>query len=242
MMPVYVISLPEAHERRTAMRGRLDALGIPFEFFDAVDGRGHLVAGPPGVVIDRQSELPETQFACAVSHFHLAERIGAGSSDMALVLEDDAILSPQLPEILASAASVPFDILKLEGIARSNRPFLSRGAIGQSVLRVYSYVSMGTAGYVLTRKAAKRLLASIHVIDDAIDELLSKSKLDIVEVYPYPVAQDGSPTHQSRTPERPNFSRRMRNNFSRRARIIELYGWLDYLAMERQKLFSGVDR
>lgn len=221
------------------MRERLDALGIPFEFFDAMDGRKPLGTAPGGFALDRTSMLTEIQFACAVSHLQLARQIADGTAEMVLVLEDDAVLSPQLPGLLAGAASVPFDMLKLEGIARSNRPYLSRGAIGQYAARVYSYVSISAAGYILTRRAARQLIACVKVIDDAIDELISKSKLDIVELHPFPLVQDGSPTQQSRPPQRPGFSRRMRNNFSRRARIVKLYGWRAYLAMERQKFFPS---
>jgi GR25 family glycosyltransferase involved in LPS biosynthesis len=237
MMPVYVISLPDAHERRRTMRERLDALGFSFKFFDAFDGRKPLEEKPGNFIVDRISKLPETQYAGALSHLQLARRIGEGESAMTLVFEDDAILPAGLPGLIDDAERLRFDILKLEGIARPNRPFLSRGSIGRYELRVYSHVSMGAAAYILTRGAARKLLASIPIVNDTADELISKSKLDIVELHPYPVRQDGSPTQQSRPPLRPGFSRRMRNNFSRRARIVELYGWRAYLAMERQKYF-----
>lgn len=60
--------------------------------------------------------------------------------------------------------------------------------------------------------------------------------LDIVEVCPYAIRQDGSPTQQTRSPKRPGFLRKMSNNFSRRARIVNLYGWRSMLAMEAQKM------
>ncbi len=70
-MPVSMISLPDA----------LDALDIPFEFLDAVDG--HI---PPeyGGMLDRTAlvegcPLLETEFGCAVSHinaYRMIERRG----------------------------------------------------------------------------------------------------------------------------------------------------------------------
>lgn len=240
MLPTYVISLPDAYERRATMRSRLDALGIAFEFFDAVDGRKPLGEKPYGVLLDRSSLLPETQFACALSHLQLAKRIEAGASDMALVLEDDALLSDELPTLVTGASGVPFDILKLEGQATQNRPFLSRGAIGHHALRVYNYVSWRTAGYILTRKAARHLLATILVIDDSIDHLMSKSRLDIVELYPYAIWQDVSPSQQGpQLHQRSNFLSRQLQSFRRRARIIALYGWRASLALDMQKIFHS---
>jgi len=39
MIPTYVISLESSQERRAIIRNHLDALGIPFRFFDGIDGR-----------------------------------------------------------------------------------------------------------------------------------------------------------------------------------------------------------
>ncbi len=42
MIPIFVISLPDSLERRENVSERLGALGLPFEFIDAVDGRKRL--------------------------------------------------------------------------------------------------------------------------------------------------------------------------------------------------------
>lgn len=191
MMPVYVISLSDAHARRETMRVRLNALRIPFAFFDAFDGRKPLGENP---ILDRRSMLTDIQFACALSHMELAKRVTEGDPDMALILEDDADPAPRLPEVISRADAFTFDILKLEGIARANRPFLERGHIGGRALRVYSHVSMGTAGYILRRKAARQLLQEIRVVDAPIDEMISGSRLDMGIIYftPLTMARESS--------------------------------------------------
>jgi len=73
-LPVYVISLADAEVRRANMTARLGALGIPFQFVDAIDGRrGRLPA-----VFDA-SEVDPSQSACTLSHrkvhSHIVRRV-----------------------------------------------------------------------------------------------------------------------------------------------------------------------
>ncbi len=106
MISVFVISLPDCRDRRTRISAALDGLGLPFEFFDAVDGRQGF---PP----ERESEIDRTEawrkgnfltdaeFACALSHIDVYRRIVSENIDHALVLEDDVIPQPDLVRYLA---------------------------------------------------------------------------------------------------------------------------------------------
>ena len=106
MIPVFVISLPDCHDRRAGISAALDGLGLPFQFADAVDGRRGL---PPEYEsqIDRAATrrkgriLTDAEFACALSHISVYRRIVSEGIDHALVLEDDVIPQPDLVRYLA---------------------------------------------------------------------------------------------------------------------------------------------
>src|SRR5690242_18482565 len=68
-IPTYVISLADAEARRRNMTARLMAAGVPFRFFDAVDGRAR---GLPDVIdgarVVRTLFQTEAGLACTASH------------------------------------------------------------------------------------------------------------------------------------------------------------------------------
>ena len=95
-VPVYVISLPDAEVRRRNMATRLSAAGIPFRFFDAVDGRTRQIGSQiDGAELVRDAFDTEYALACTASHRLVHRTIANGDSDLALVFEDDAALNPR---------------------------------------------------------------------------------------------------------------------------------------------------
>src|SRR6266852_623029 len=90
-IPVYVISLKDSDIRRRNMTERLGALGIPFEFVDAIDGRTQRLPDMfDGARVVREGFWGESALAGAMSHRKLHRMIVNGRAEIALVLEDDA--------------------------------------------------------------------------------------------------------------------------------------------------------
>lgn len=104
-IPVFVVSLPDCTERRDTISKSLANLGIEFEFVDAIDGR-HGLDPQYENQIDRVAAqraghiLSDSEFACALSHLTVYRRIVSENIAYALILEDDAIPSPQLVNFL----------------------------------------------------------------------------------------------------------------------------------------------
>ena len=97
--PLFVISLIDAHERRQRMAEQMARHGLSYEIIDAIDGRQGL---PPEYEhkIDRMAardymcrDMTDGEFACALSHQMIYERIVHDALPGAIVLEDDAILT-----------------------------------------------------------------------------------------------------------------------------------------------------
>ena len=97
--PILVVSLADAAERRLAMRAQLEALGLPFSFLDAVDGRRgrgprfEAVVDRPGTLANLRHPLSDVEYACALSHQLAYAAIVDNGWPGAIILEDDALLT-----------------------------------------------------------------------------------------------------------------------------------------------------
>jgi len=118
-IPVFVISLPDSLERRGKIARHFDDLRLPFEFVDAVDGRNGL-PGEFETMIDRDVAITDSgyamldvEFACALSHIKVYRTMLDRGIPFALILEDDAIPSPDLPRYLRERHYEDADITSL---------------------------------------------------------------------------------------------------------------------------------
>ena len=159
-MKVFVVNLERDRERLEDVRRQLDAAGVAFERFPAVDGaalsaeelrrvhrpflwRCHV--GAPA----RAGEI-----GCALTHHGLWRRLVEEKLPAACVLEDDIILRADLKDILS----------RLEGVLRPDEPevylltnYTAAPDDGPFAVRETDQ-NRSTEAYVLTREAAKRLL------------------------------------------------------------------------------------
>lgn len=164
----YIINLAEAHERRRRVRSHLADLGLDSPVvIDAVRGSA-LSAGERALrANDARSVrhygrvLTAGELGCALSHVCAYERLLAGSDDSALILEDDAVLLPDVLPLLRSPQVRDWllqprpRLLLLTPI----RAFLKRGA--RSLELGYRLVRVRRAwegyGYVVNRAAAEAM-------------------------------------------------------------------------------------
>lgn len=114
--PIFVISLAAAQERRRAISAQLQALGLPFILFDAIDARQGV---PPEyeALIDRAGTqrnlgrpMSSGEYGCALSHLLVYRRICEEGLPGAIVLEDDAVVGPAFKSFVDQQAyrSAPF--------------------------------------------------------------------------------------------------------------------------------------
>lgn len=164
--PIFVISLADATARRRTIRAQLDALALPFEIIDAVDGRKELTAEHERM-IDREGTLrqfrrPMTngEYACALSHMSVYRRIVDQGLPGAIVLEDDALLSPLFPLFLAQRGYLLASLVQMDhmyaGIWRFARQIKLTPGI---TLARWSRNSCLATGYSISASGAAYLLA-----------------------------------------------------------------------------------
>jgi glycosyl transferase family 25 len=155
----FVISLPNAIERRKFQQDQLTKLGLEYKILDATSADDISEATFKKHYFDWQRPLRKTEIACYYSH-RSAWEIVIKSRKPALILEDDAILSKCLPRLLDNLNDIDnSDLINLEN--RSRKKFVSRSKIdidcNSKLLRLYQDRT-GAAGYILWPSGAIKLL------------------------------------------------------------------------------------
>jgi GR25 family glycosyltransferase involved in LPS biosynthesis len=144
--------------------------------------------------------------ACFASHVLAWRKFLESGYERGLILEDDSIpltgFDTALRALLTEGPAI--DIVKLEGIFRAGGrmavPLRSLGSVG--LVRSLRPCS-GAAAYVLSRDAARRLLAAAGKLPLPVDDFLWSRGLhgcDLAHVSPWLVMQSGKPS--TMTPER----------------------------------------
>ena len=138
--------------------------------------------------------LADAEIACSMSHHQIMQEIVENGPETVAILEDDAGLSPDLPEVLEALERRPFafDVVKLN--RRSRRTFIpcERLDTGHRLGRV-RYHDYGSEGYVITRDAARHFLENTPLMIREIDQTLSRfweNGLNVFYIDPPVVSHD----------------------------------------------------
>jgi GR25 family glycosyltransferase involved in LPS biosynthesis len=194
----FVISLPGFTERRHRISQRLGALGVPFEFLDAVDGK-RLAETDDRVDWEEVKRYPRWLnrgiLGCALSHVAAYDRILQLRVPHAIILEDDCIPSRDFPQVLKH---LPDQLTGSGVIMLFHSCFHTLLLDRCSTREVYGeYVTMtsqcvdglqGTVAYAISYEAALRMRQSvlpIRVGPDSWGYFLMNKRIDTIRfVYP----------------------------------------------------------
>lgn len=162
-IPVYYINLASRPDRREFMERQFQRLGIAAERIEAVridEVDDNLVAfhrTPRSLW-----HLAGGDLACGLSHQRCWARLLDTDAPAALVLEDDVVMSPSVSDFLdpTLAGRVGADLVKLETFRTAVKLGSVTHRVGSTDLRELCSSQMGGAAYILTRKAARKSLAS----------------------------------------------------------------------------------
>lgn len=175
-MQVYYINLAERTDRRARMEARFAALGLNAVRVDALT--------PAAVTDDQRTRYcninahrwqTEGELACSLSHAEAMRQFLATGADYAAIFEDDVILSPSLAKLLKEVGRTTpdFDLLRLEADnLRLRLPPQAEGTLGgHTLFRLHGAVG-GAAGYIVSLRAARRILDGNEILSDPADEAL----------------------------------------------------------------------
>lgn len=178
---IFVINLDRAPDRRAAMSAQADALGLRQRFVRAIDGQ-RLSDGDASAYLGAwrrrtwRAEMTRNEIACVLSHRRaLAEFLG-GDAGFAVVLEDDARLSPEFRAVVHELIDVAevWDFVRLStyvpGLPLSEVVALPSGRrLGQR-----PKWGLSAVGVLYDRRAAQTFLECSHGFFEAFDNLLGR--------------------------------------------------------------------
>ena len=200
-LPLVFINLDQDSERRTRIEGQLAHLGLPGERLPAVWWK-HLPPAEQSLLYSAERNhglyyqpLVDGEKGCYASHIQAWRQLLASDAPALVVLEDDVRLTPQFADVVNAIAALqePWDMVKLLGRdrekVRSQRPLVPGTALVD-----YSRVPSMTAGYVVSRAGAAKLLAHRQPFGRPIDVDLrfwwECDQLRILGVSPSAIALD----------------------------------------------------
>lgn len=153
-------------DRREHVERQLAALGLVATRIEAVT--------PTEADLQPQSPLSPGELGCSRSHQKIWQLLIEQAIPAALILEDDVLLSEQLPGVLADPGLLTgVDAIQMETRQTSAMigPLVPTGVGGMARGRLMSS-SMGSAAYVMTGALARRLVAHPQVDSLPLDTLL----------------------------------------------------------------------
>lgn len=213
-IPVYVISLTRALERRANMAARLDEAKVQYEFVDAVDGEtldlealGDRLQND--VAYKRyQHHLTKNEIGCFLSHYNLWARILSERTPCALILEDDACWNPGFFDVVAALPACGWHweyALLSSGNPRRVESHLCDLPHGYRLVR-HHRPGWTAAAYLITLAGAAKAHKQCHKINGHVDGTMRqywRNGLAFYEVTPAPAYQSDAPSqigYAHRTP------------------------------------------
>ena len=178
MIPVYVISLTRALDRRADITRRLNAAGIDYEIIDAVDGnqldlstlKNRLRQDKFRAKYDR--DMKRGEIGCFLSHYNLWQRIVKEQTPFALVLEDDAEWDDDFFATVRDVLQSKYywnvvHLTKKPNAWRINSVLETVG--NNRKLARYKYPMGGAVAYLIDLDGAKKLLPHCSEITALVD-------------------------------------------------------------------------
>lgn len=233
--PIFAISLKDAHDRRETLLDQCDALGLTVEIIDAVDGRQGL---PPKFEhkIDREGarsymdrEMTDGEFACALSHQSIYERIIRDGLPGAIVLEDDALLTEDFAYFVKNQGYLLADFIQMDYMHARYRPWKKKRYFDHiKLVQLVENAGLTTA-YSLSRFSTEYILSRSSPLRAAADWPCDVTPLQPLVTVPRLVTQPpASENHSAIEIERAPLiaERRRRNRWKRFGRMKYWKRWL----------------
>jgi len=200
-MKCLVINLDRPSDRLAHTTAEFARMEVAFERIAAVDARQRpdLQDMPLRAKRKTAMRMADAEIACLLSHRACWAVIAAGDDAYGAIFEDDLVFSEKAGALLADAGWIPADadIVKLETFFQRTKVALRRIAVGHgfSAGRLHG-VHIGSAGYILSRQAARALVDATMEIGIPVDHVLFNPALEtasskvIYQLWPALCAQE----------------------------------------------------
>lgn len=170
-----VINLDRSPERLASFMARAAQVGISVERLAAIDAKTMDEAGLNEIKVAQSifDPLSRGEIACFLSHRAAWRRLVDSGVDRMAIFEDDAVLAADIGVLLDQLSGPGWDIVRLE-TTRARTALGPPEPVPGTAYELCRHLSWhgGTAGYVITRAAAIRLLAATTRLEGAVDQVL----------------------------------------------------------------------
>lgn len=168
-MLTLVLNLKHRTDRRLGIHDRLINMGLTPIFIEAVNGRSPELAEVIQPVVTRTGMNPG-EVGCYLSHIKAWQHLLDSEDDEALVLEDDCLLDPALPQVLEALQhhTEALHVVRLSALCKLVGRHVCQ-LTADHVLICSTKNPSGTQGYYCTKAGAAMLLKHISKINCAID-------------------------------------------------------------------------
>ncbi len=178
-MGVWLINLDKDQDRLGQMTAQLDAMGLNYTRFAAINGKEQAEelskrADADAYARNMGSPILPGKMGCYASHIAVWEAFVASDAKVALILEDDVVFHDDFLESLdiALAGADHWDTIRFNSI-RAKMP-VSQGKLGPYSLNAYVGPFTGNATYLLKKDVARRLLPNLWPQTRAFDHELNR--------------------------------------------------------------------
>ncbi|RUT35023.1 glycosyltransferase family 25 protein [Arsenicitalea aurantiaca] len=169
---LYYINLKHRTDRRTFMEAQFERLGLTVERIEAVTPADLTEAQIRDNCLPyRRLGRAPAEVACSLSHIEAWRRFAASGREVCVILEDDALLSSQMPALLDELANgLTGGVIKLDAMDHPLRLAEAHRSLGQhfAVRRLYTCTSRATA-YALDRPTAEEMLVRYEFLHIPVD-------------------------------------------------------------------------
>jgi glycosyl transferase family 25 len=164
-LPIHVVSLASALERRKNVTEQMSNQNLEFQFFDAIEG--HTIDDSAiSEVYDSETNskrfkrpLSKPEIGCYLSHLQLWQGIAQSDKSAAIILEDDLRVLEPLSTLIESLGALALEDVVIKLDAPLSAAGNGDGQMLEEPFRVYQPRAIAplTLGYVIGRRAAGRM-------------------------------------------------------------------------------------
>ncbi|EKT57307.1 glycosyltransferase family 25 protein [Providencia sneebia] len=162
-MNTFIINLSERNDRKKFMLDQLNNLKLDYQFIEAIDGRKLSGDEINKVALNfKDSYLTKGEIGCALSHLKVYKKIIDEKIDIALILEDDAILPSNIETIINEIKAIDNNQKPNIYLLSNAKKFIKNEKLSNNIYRIKD--ASAAHAYIINAKAAKNLISKLYPI------------------------------------------------------------------------------
>ncbi len=197
MIKSWVINVKSSKEKRKFFLEQAKKCKLDFTFFDAVTPKTlHLYDYKSDPNLQKSMfarPLMKTEIACAISHISLWKLLLEDNEvEYYCIFEDDTYLNENLSKLIKNIKIKNFDFIKFSGLKKVPYKNIIKINNKYSLVRL-AYGPLDAASYMISKKAARKLIEYTYNLTHPIDIMLDRSfdhGIPIHAIFPYPCKTD----------------------------------------------------